>query len=774
MAQDDVELICDIGELIGIFEETQDLPSVLHRASRMIAAHMKSAVCSIYLYDPRQKTLTLAANTGLAEDAVGRVVLKEGEGLTGRAFTTKLRAINVGRASEHPHNKHIPGINEEDFESYLAAPITRGLVKIGVLVVQDPVPDYFRRRDEQALRAISSQIARIIENAKSIIEMHKKAGVAAVAPDAIIGGASDSDFEAGVSELIKGQAAAPGIAFGEVFLMDHDEYDVLISAADDEAPTHTVEDFRIAVHKTEQQLVKLQESVMENMSDVASQIFAVQILFLKDRMLLTPIEQAIENGEDPDRAITSVFNDHISSFAKLKHPIHQEKKQDLKDLGHRLLANLHGVDEEHADYTGKIIIARDLLPSDIVKLAAQNVEGLIVTQGTVVSHIAILSRSLSIPLVFAENRRLLHLAEDTPMILDALEGNIFIHPSEEVRQGFEEQRDARLALNEVAHQVADETYTADGTRIFLLANINLLNDVGIAQQFKAEGVGLYRSEIPFIVRSEFPSEEAQHRVYSRIVEQSDKETVFRTLDIGGDKVLPYHNTDEANPFMGLRAIRFSLRNRMIFSHQINALLRAGAKRIMFPFISSVDDFLHACAVVDECLLDLAQNGFENLERPQLGAMVELPAAVEIVEELAAEADFLSIGTNDLIQYMLAVDRTNENVREFYVPYHPAVLRALKKIADAGNNISSCENGEKPEGQKIDVCVCGDLARDPLMIPFLIGIGLRKLSVNPRSIPKVQRQLQQLNVAKATETAERMLAMGRVSQIRRFLAEQDLD
>jgi len=349
------------------------------------------------------------------------------------------------------------------------------------------------------------------------------------------------------------------------------------------------------------------------------------------------------------------------------------------------------------------------------------------------------------------------------MILDALEGNIFVQPSEEVREGFQEQQSARLAADHVAHQVDEETYTADGARIHLLANINLLNDVGIAQQFKAEGVGLYRSEIPFIVRSEFPSEEAQHRVYSRIVQQmGDKETVFRTLDIGGDKVLPYHNTDEANPFMGLRAIRFSLRNRMIFCHQINALLRAGAKRIMFPFISSVDDFLQARGVVNECLADLAANGIPHFEHPEIGAMVELPAAVAIVGELAEEADFLSIGTNDLIQYLLAVDRTNENVREFYVPYHPAVLRALKMIADAGHD------------KNVDVCVCGDLARDPLMIPFLLGIGLNKLSVNPRSIPFVQRQVKQLNLQKATETAAQMLAMGRVSQIRAFLTEQVAD
>lgn len=750
MEKDNVELICDIGELAGIYDKTRDLLGVLNNAVSMIAFHMKAAVCSIYLYNPREDTLRLAANQGLAPDAVGNVVLQSDEGLTSKALR-ELRVINVGRASQHPENKHIPGINEEKYESFLAMPILRGLVRIGVLVVQDVVVNYFSDNDERAVRAIASQVARIIENANALMQAHDFEKIERRREE-------PQSFD---SELIRGQSASRGIAIGEAFLINSEEYDVLISAADEEAPRYKVEDFRIALEQTAQQLNELQTSVMENMSDVASQIFVVQMLLLKDRQLIGPIEERIAQGEEADRAITGVFNDMVTVFSKLDQRIFQEKTQDLKDLGHRLLANLHGdLEDEHADYTGKIVIAQDLLPSDIVKLSAQNVEGLIVIQGTVVSHIAIIARSLNIPMVFTDRPKLLNLPEHTPLLLDAIEGNVFVHPSDEVKRNFQEQKRAWSNADEIAKLIDEETYTADGSRVQILANINLLNDVGVAKKFKAEGVGLYRSEMPFLVRSEFPSEEAQRRVYSRIVDQLEgREVVFRTLDIGGDKVLPYHRTDEANPFMGLRAIRFSLRNKMLFKHQLNALLRAGARRIMFPFISSLDDFIDARAVLRECQVALIENGEPHSEFPEVGAMVELPAAVEIIDELAAEADFLSIGTNDLVQYYLAVDRTNENVRDFYVPYHPAVLRALKKIADAGIK------------HRVDVCICGDIARDPRMVPFLLGIGLKKLSVNPRMIHDVQKQVKQLNLGQATATARQMLAMGRVSEIREFLEDR---
>lgn len=753
MAKDNVDLILEIGELASLFERNQSLPDFLQKTIATIAFRMRAAVCSIYLYESDRQELVLSANQGLSSGAVGEVRMSINEGLIGLALR-ELRTINEGRASEHPDFKMVPNLEEELFHAFLAVPILRGLKRVGVLVVQDPEPNYFSEHDEKALRAIGAQIASVIENAGLLMRFHELEKAEQNPESRPVPPQSLPTF-------IHGTSAANGIALGSTFVLGSEDYDIFISTAEDEEEPLTLEDFQGALFKTERQLQGLQRKVDESLEDVASFIFSVQLLVLKDPEFYGKMEKLITDGVDPERAVTDVVNDFIHLFEKFQGERHREKTQDLKDLGHRLLANLREEDEEHVDYTGQVVISQDLLPSEIVKLCVQNVEGLVVTQGTVVSHIAIIARSLQVPLVFVENRRLLNVPDGTPIILDAIIGNIHLDPTAEVLDRFRKQQSAFNDSLEHAVDLRDTTSTRDGTRIRILANINLLSDIKVANQLKAEGVGLYRSEMPFLVRSEFPSEVEQLRIYSRLTDGMEgKEVVFRTLDIGGDKVLPYHSQQEDNPFMGLRAIRFSLRNKMIFSAQIRALLRAGAKRIMFPFISSVDDFLDAQDVVNDCIAEL-EGGDQPFNRtPELGAMVELPAAVEIAEELAAEAKFLSIGTNDLIQYMLAVDRTNENVSNFYVPYHPAVLRALNKIVLAATKAD------------IDLSVCGDLAHDERMIPFLLGIGITKISIDPRALPRVQKRIMGLHIGDCTKVARKMLSYGKVSDIREFLDSHD--
>jgi phosphotransferase system enzyme I (PtsP) len=311
----------------------------------------------------------------------------------------------------------------------------------------------------------------------------------------------------------------------------------------------------------------------------------------------------------------------------------------------------------------------------------------------------------------------------------------------------------------------DETFTADGTRIRLLANIYLLSDLKLADQFKVEGVGLYRSEFPFIIRNDFPSEEEQYRVYSRIIESmGEREVTFRALDIGGDKLLSYQDeVEEANPFLGLRGIRFLLRNRDVFSEQLRAMLRAGVggnSRIMFPLISSVDEFIEARELVRECMKELDSRGEEYNSDTKLGVMVELPSAVTLVEDLAHEVDFMSVGTNDLIQYMLAVDRTNEMVSKLYLSHHPAILRAVERVAAVAL------------GHRKDVSICGDIARDPKMIPFLLGVGITKLSMAPRQIMEIQQAVEAVSMEKAVYTARRMLACSRISEVEELLNNTD--
>ncbi|HZV82846.1 MAG TPA: phosphoenolpyruvate--protein phosphotransferase, partial [Geobacteraceae bacterium] len=416
--------------------------------------------------------------------------------------------------------------------------------------------------------------------------------------------------------------------------------------------------------------------------------------------------------------------------------------------------------QETSFWQEKIVIAKELFPSDLLQMYADGVAGLILVGGGVTSHLAILARSLRMPMMIVDIPQLLSLPEKTTILLDAEAGNVYLNPDQKVVAYFQDRNLTRARIAQDKESMRPVTLTQDGIRIRLLVNINLLTDLTAARELHAEGIGLYRTEFPFLIRSTFPTEDEQFAVYRRLVEGMPGQTVtFRTLDIGGDKVLSYHPSLERNPFLGLRAIRFCLQHREVFSQQLRAMLRAGAGariHILFPMISSLEEFLEARQLLFACSEELKRAGIPHADRPLVGAMIELPSLVELLDELAQEADFFSIGTNDLIQYTLAVDRTNEKVADWYVPHHPAVLRTLKKVVDA-----AWHHG-------IEVSICGDMAHDERYLPFLLGIGVRILSVAPLYLPRVQRAITRIDGGEAKALAETLLAQSCASAIARLL------
>lgn len=744
--RDHTKLICDVGEITGLFHDAPSMEEFLQKITAMVTRHMECEVCSIYLYYADSQELVLKATKGLNPDSVNNVRMKITEGLTGLALRER-RPICEGQAKNDPNFRFFPGIGEEKFESFLAVPILRGSVEIGVMVIQSEKKNYFSNEDIQVFRAITTQLAATIETARLLITLNdKKEKVRAPV-------AEDLKF-------VQGRCGSEGVAFATTMIVNESLLDMqqFIAAG---GKQYTEADLHRAMEITERQLADLQVKLEATLPDMPALIFTAQILMLKDKGVTDSIFSLIKGGINPPLAVIEVVGDYVSKFSKIEDAYLREKIYDIKDVGRRLLENLTGHARAHDDYQDRIVIARELFPSDALKLFSQKIKGIILLSGGATSHVAILARSLNIPLVVTNELSLLSLDPATEVLLDADIGNIYINPDPLIKAKVLQREELNRNISGLKKMIREHPKTRDGVAVKFMANINLLGDLKAANEFKADGVGLYRTEFPFMVRSNFPSEEEQYLIYRRLVEgMQGKEITIRTLDIGGDKVLSYSDPGkEENPFLGLRSIRLSLKHIDVFTAQLRAILRSGVGRrvrILFPMISSMDEFLQAKSIVQECIRQLKAERKGLIEDPPLGVMVELPSMIEIIDEMAQEADFFSIGTNDLIQYMLAVDRTNDRVAPMYLPHHPSVLRALKKIVDAGLKMAK------------EVSICGDMANDPKYLSLLLGLGIRCFSMDARYLPRMHERLRQLSIPDCEKLTQEVLAQSQISRITQIL------
>ncbi len=725
--------MCEVGELVDIFSDAGSLDAFLTRIVTLVSQHMLSPVCSIYLYREGTKDLVLRANVGLSPDSVGKVTLKLGEGLTGLALK-EMRPIRVKRASRDRHYRFFPGIGEENYESFLAVPLTRGLQRIGVIVAQNSLKDFFDENDVRVLKAITSQLSSTVETAKLLM-----------------GGKESPSLKTKKNRwtehcFIKGEVGAAGVALGPARILREGRWDV--SALGAKRTGLTLGDLLRAVKESKKQLEDLQAVLEKECADVATLIFSAQILMLKDTAFIGAMENAARDGMTPSRAVIHVVNDYSRRFRQIPDEYLKERYHDVEDVGARILRNLAGEKGAVRQDDDNIVIAGQLRPTDIFKLFSSGTKGVILLSGGVTSHVAILSRSLGLPLIIADEPDLLAVPEGTEVLLDGEAGNVYIRPEKNIVATFQQRARALAGAEQAQGTDFPELKSRDGTRVRLLANINLLSDAKVAARLGAQGVGLYRTEFPFLIRGDFPGEEEQYLVYKKLIDNlPGQEVNFRTLDIGGDKVLSYYQFGkEQNPFLGMRSIRFSLTHQEIFKDQLRAILRAGAGRlvkIMFPMISSLDEFRQARQIVLACRDELVQQQIP-VAAPQIGLMIEIPSVLEIIDDLAREADFFSVGTNDLIQYMLAVDRTNEKVADLYLPHHPAILRGLHRIVRAA------------ERAGIDVSVCGDMAQDERYLPFLLGIGVRIFSVDAMYLTRIRRNIEKVDLSAAREEAGDLL------------------
>ncbi len=734
---DHLNLLCDIGELTAIVTGDSDIETFLELTTELVAEHLKVHVCSIYLFEAHSKELVLKATQGLNPDAVDRIRMKPGEGLVGRCFSED-RILREGNAPTSPGFKFFDNAGEEPFNSFLCVPIRRGIAKIGVLAVQHREIDHFTLFDERALKTAVTQLAGAIENARLLMALspEKEISYAIGAPQ-------------GIPPFIQGKSDGTGSAYGLIRPSRLNRKTMLFEP-DASGIDYTKAHFRTALDKTIHDLKALQAKFAASLPESASLIFTAHFMMLKDKNFTGKIETLVSEGTPPVAAIQSLAQKYIKIFSDSPHAYLREKAVDVEDLSIRLLSNLTSSPESLGE--GTIAVVRDIYPSDILKLSADGIQGIILVGGGMTSHVAILARSLGLPLIIADDPVLLDLPPDTRLLMDTGQGNIYINPDEKTRDLFRAKKEAERHPQDMA----DHTFTRDHEQIRLLANINLLSEIPLAWSLKAEGIGLYRTEFPFLIRTSFPSEDEQYLIYKKLFDQTGNNgvTTIRTLDAGGEKSLSHAGfANEANPLLGLRSIRFTLRYKEIFQTQIRAILRAAYGntnvRLMFPLISSIDEFLEASQLVKDCAGDLDREGISHDPDVAVGMMIELPSVLSTIDEFAQIADFFAIGTNDFVQYMLGADRSNELVAEHYIPYHPAVSRGIAAVARA-----ALDRG-------IDVSVCGEMAHDPDYIPFLIGVGIPTLSVDPKFLPRVQKTIQGIKMADCRIYAQSLLAQTRV-------------
>lgn len=571
-----------------------------------------------------------------------------------------------------------------------------------------------------------------------------------------------------VLSLLKGITASKGIAFGTAYKL---------ATPDLSFKTHTIEHadeemkrLQDAVERARIEITAIRHQVASHQGEKHAAIFDSHLLMLDDPYYMGTIEEIVnEEKINVESALVRVTELLVSTFKQLNNLYIRERITDIQDVVDRILANLLGKSLPDISLIKKqaIIIAADLKPSETVQIDRRHVKGFVTDNGGETSHAAILARSLELSAVVGAKEATATIDDGDQLIVDGINGLIHINPTKQTIQQYKEKkRRLSATLFRLTTFKRRRTITKDNKRIQIHANINSTTDIERAALNGIDGIGLYRSEFIFMKETNFPSEETQYDMYRRVLlKMNGKPVVVRTLDIGGDKQLPYYSLpDELNPFLGLRSIRFTLKEVELFKTQLRALIRASAHgnlKIMFPMITTFDELKKAKQIFYDVKKDLERENIPMADNIELGMMIETPGTAMMADLFIHEVDFFSVGTNDLIQYTFAIDRMNENVAHLYEPIHPAILRLLKNVIDVAN----------AHGKWIKVC--GEMAGDERAIPLLIGLGLSSFSMDPSYILSARKQITYLTETELQSVAEKALQLRSADEVRQLLHEEKI-
>jgi phosphotransferase system, enzyme I, PtsP len=718
-----------------------NLREALDIATRLIKDAIAAEACSIFLVDEERGEYVMMATEGLNKTLINKARLKFGEGLVGLVGERE-EPINIDDAPRHSRFRFYPDVGEEHFHAFLGVPIIHHRQLLGVLFVQQREPRRFDESEEAFLVTLSVQLATAIAHAQSV---------------GILWEMGDRDI---TSKTFSGLPGAPGVALGTAVVV----YPLAdLDSVPNRRSTNIEEEtalFEQAIAMTREDIVSLAQALTVNLPKDEQGIFDAYLRILDSPSFVNKVKTEIRYGIWVQSALKRVIKQYVMQFEAMDDPYLKERAADFRDLGQRILSHLQasGPQTSFAYPKNTILVGEEVTPSGLAGIPEAQLVGLVSAKGSNNSHVAILARAMGIPTVMGVNNLPVGKLDNKELIIDGYYGQVYCMPSNAVREEFERLAKEEKELDHELEALRDlQAETLDGYNLSMYINTGLISDVSHALGVGAEGVGLYRTEVPFMVRDRFPSEDEQKIIYRQLLQAfSPRPVLMRTLDIGGDKELPYFPVQESNPFLGWRGIRVTLDHPEIFLVQIRAMLRASQGldnlHIMLPMVSSIAEVEEAQRLITQAYSELIEEG-QSIKMPSVGVMVEVPSAVYQARELAKRVDFLSVGSNDLIQYLLAVDRNNVRVANLYDGLHPAVLRALIQVVEGGHH----------EGK--GVSICGEMAGDPVTVVLLLAMGFDTLSMSASRLPRMKWVIRKFTMTRAMRLLEEVLAMDDPIEIR---------
>lgn len=723
--------------LRAIMSEEVDGQSRLDKIVRQIAGVMIAEVCSIYV-KRRDGSLELFATEGLNADAPHNTRLKRGEGLVGRCAELN-EPMNEPDAQSHPAFSYRPETGEEAYHSFLAVPVQRAGVVLGVLVVQNHSHKEYSDEDVEVLQATAMVVAELLGSGD------------------VAGSDADVDITKGQNAVLAGEPIADGLALGRVVF--HEPRIVVTELLTDD-PDREVERIDSALKTLRSSLDEMFSEERLMVAGEHREVLEAYRMFAHDRGWVRRLRDAARGGLTAEAAIERVQNTTRARMLRQNDPYWRERVRDLDDLSDRLMrivaGRKTGADDPDALPNDTILVARTMGPAELLDYDRSKLRGLVVEDGSGQSHVAIVAKALGIAAIGQVGRAVEHADQGDAIIVDAENGEVHLRPSSELVSSYTDKVRLRARRQQRYDALRDRpAITLDGERIILQMNAGLLVDMPHVAQSGADGVGLFRTELQFMLADRIPRTERQAQTYRAVIEEAgDKPVVFRALDIGGDKVLPYlHPVVEENPAIGWRAIRLSLDREGLFRMQVRAFLRACRSRhlnLMIPMVTTSSEMDQARAVIEKELQRARDRGEPGPSRLSIGAMVEVPNLLFELDEFLARVDFASVGSNDLMQFLLAADRTNARVGSRYEVLSPGPLRALKTLNEAARR------------HDVPITVCGEMAGSPVEAMALIGLGYRSLSMGAGSIGPVKAMVLSLDTVALRSAMEEWLGSGELN------------